>query len=455
MRRVPVTVTDGASGFGGGGGGGRGVASEQRPAGDRAQQHQRAGADHHEAPRRRQRRLRAGVRAAQPPPRLLQRRREHAHVGVAAGAIARQRLEHHRVEPRRDPARRRRQRRRHDPLRADRLEHLGDRRPLERPLADEQLVEHDAERPHLRLRIAGCAVGLLGCHVHRRAHERARHRQALRRRRRQRRQRRKRLRLGAMERAQRIGIGRRPTTGPPDCDGLPDCDVESSVSATAARSDTPCSPLAARRRRRLLRLGRAQLRQPEVEHLDAPIARAHQVVALDVAMQDLPLVRRRQRLGRVGHQAQRLRRLDPLARQLRQRLAVDELHDHEDLPVPRPDVVHRHDPRMVQRARRLRLAQEARLHLLLAGARYRQQLERNRPPQALVDGAPHLAHRTLAQPRHQPIVRDALHRPWIIVRLLQRLLLLGRLVPTAAKMKSRLAPRRSSRSLSSSASLTP
>ena len=75
---------------------------------------------------------------------------------------------------------------------------------------------------------------------------------------------------------------------------------------------------------------RQELREPEVEHLDQAALGAHQVGALDVAMDDAARVRFVQRVGHLDpdldHFAHRQRTLRDARRQ---QLAVDVLHDDE------------------------------------------------------------------------------------------------------------------------------
>ena len=127
------------------------------------------------------------------------------------------------------------------------------RRALERAPSGRELVEHDAEREHVGAAVDGLAAHLLRRHVGHRAHDLT----------------------GSRERP-RHGLGLR-------CQRR----VETGVR-------------------------RFELREPEVEHLHAPVARQHHVRGLDVAVHHALLVRRRQRLGDARRPARR--RARPAAR---------------------------------------------------------------------------------------------------------------------------------------------
>ena len=72
---------------------------------------------------------------------------------------------------------------------------------------------------------------------------------------------------------------------------------------------------------------RVQFRQAEIEHLDAVVLRDHDVVGLEIAMEDAPIVRRGQPFGHFRGNAQRVLRRQRLAvHQRAQVLAVDQLH---------------------------------------------------------------------------------------------------------------------------------
>jgi hypothetical protein len=110
-----------------------------------------------------------------------------------------------------------------------------------------------------------------------------------------------------------------------------------------------------------------------------------------------------QRGADVGHDlddpllGQRPLGLDDLA----QRLPVDELHDdvgqRAELALGLPGVVDRHDRRVVQRGRVLRLPAEAQLELRVTGQVGAQHLDRHVSGQPHVPAAVHLGHAAVAE----------------------------------------------------------
>ena len=86
-----------------------------------------------------------------------------------------------------------------------------------------------------------------------------------------------------------------------------------------------------------------QLRQAEVEDLDAPVLRHEQVLGLQVPVDDPLLVRRREAARDLDRVVDRLarRRAAPPASALAQRLALEQLRDDVRRAVVRADVVDR------------------------------------------------------------------------------------------------------------------
>ena len=108
----------------------------------------------------------------------------------------------------------------------------------------------------------------------------------------------------------------------------------------------------------------AKPRDPEVEHLDLPVARHHHVRRLDVAVDDVLRVGRgehvEQPLGHGEHLRQRESAALPITELLQGR-PLEQLHHEECRPVLRDVVVeHRDGPRVLDRVRDVALAHEAR-----------------------------------------------------------------------------------------------
>ena len=150
-----------------------------------------------------------------------------------------------------------------------------------------------------------------------------------------------------------------------------------------------------------------ELRQTEVEHLDEPALGAHQVCALDVAMDDAARVRFVERVGDLDadldHFAHRQR---PARDPRRQQLAVDVLHDDEVGARFFADVVGDGDVRRAEHRRGARFVQQPRAALRIGLERRRQELERDRPAKSRVFTAIHLSHAACAKALVDPIVLD-------------------------------------------------
>ena len=145
----------------------------------------------------------------------------------------------------------------------DRVHRLGGRVAAERALARQHLVEDRAEREDVGARVGGLAAHLLGRHVA----ERAQH------------------------------------------------DARAPCRRSAAGGSSPASPPRVR-----------QLRQPEVEDLDAAVLRHEHVLRLQVAVDDALLVRRGQAVGDLHGEVDGLAGREPAAGQsAAQRLAFEQL----------------------------------------------------------------------------------------------------------------------------------
>ncbi|MCG3159451.1 MAG: hypothetical protein JMDDDDMK_00440 [Acidobacteria bacterium] len=147
--------------------------------------------------------------------------------------------------------------------------------------------------------------------------------------------------------------------------------------------------------RQLLRL---QLRQPEVENLDAPVFRDKQVFRFEVAMHDAALVCSGKSGGdllRVVNRAtHRQRALIELRAQF---LAFQQFGDEERQALVRADVVNRQDVRVVQCRGRARLLLEAAQAVGVFGELGRQGLDGDLTIQSRVAGFVDFAHATCAQ----------------------------------------------------------
>ena len=197
----------------------------------------------------------------------------------------------------------------------DRDEGLGAGLPLERPLARSHLVEDRAERELVRAEVEGLAARLLGRHVPGRAHDRA-------------------------------GLGRTD---------------HGRQSGGVLRN----------------RLG--QFRQPEVEDLDVPVLRHHQVLGLQVPVHDPGRMRLGETVGGLHRDVEKPLRRERFSRrqEFAKRLSVHELHRDVGRPVGFADVVDGQDVGVVQGRGRARFLLEALAAFGMAGHRGRQNLDRD------------------------------------------------------------------------------
>ena len=203
----------------------------------------------------------------------------------------------------------------------------------ERSPAGEHLVEHRAGGEDVRAGVGRLAGRLLGGHVGGRADHSARHREA---------------------------VGHRRRRG---------VDVDPGQVASEA----------------------------EVEELELPRRRHHQIARLDVTVDDAGAVRGAERVGHLDREIERARDGQRAALEADvERLAVDELHGEQvDLAIGgrhAVDVEDGDDVRVVERRGGLRLAHEALAARRVADRRRRQHLERHRPLEPSVEGAVDDAH---------------------------------------------------------------
>ena len=145
-----------------------------------------------------------------------------------------------------------------------------------------------------------------------------------------------------------------------------------------------------------------QLGQAEVEDLDAAVLGDEDVVRLEIAVDDALVVGRGEALGdlrgvvdRLAHRQRRAS--DALA----QRLALEQLGDHERRAVVSAEIVDREDVRVVELAGGARLLLEATQPVGVLGEGRGQDLEGDLATDARVARAIHLAHAADAErPRH-------------------------------------------------------
>lgn len=159
--------------------------------------------------------------------------------------------------------------------------------------------------------------------------------------------------------------------------------------------------------RRALSEALGELGHAEVGDLGPAVARDHDVVRLEVAVDDARVVRARQSVRDLRHQLDPRGHAAAFALPLGERLAVDQLHGQEVHVALVAGVVHRHDGRMIERRRRPRLPDEAGHALGIGGAVPRQDLQRDAASQVRVVRAVDLPHAALAEERLDLVAPDA------------------------------------------------
>ena len=133
--------------------------------------------------------------------------------------------------------------------------------------------------------------------------------------------------------------------------------------------------LARELRRRLVHL---DFREPEVEDLHLSRRRQHQVRRFEIAVHDAGGVCGGERIGDLCDDASDLgHRQRSAGEASRQRLALVMRHRDERLAGVFADLVDRRDVRMIERAGRARLPQQAGRRVWIAGRSRRQELERD------------------------------------------------------------------------------
>ena len=148
-----------------------------------------------------------------------------------------------------------------------------------------------------------------------------------------------------------------------------------------------------------------QLRESEVEDLDAPVSGEEQVFGLEIAMDDPFFVRRREPARDLHRVVERLADRNGAGGQaLAQRLALEELGDDVRRAVLHAEVVDGRDSRVVQDAGGARLGLEALEPVRVLREGRGQDLDRDLAAQARIRRAVDLAHAARAE-RREDLVR--------------------------------------------------
>ena len=155
-----------------------------------------------------------------------------------------------------------------------------------------------------------------------------------------------------------------------------------------------------------------QFREAEVDDLRVAVAVDHDVLGLEIAVDDPALVRLRDRFRDLRQRLEQLRQTRAVVDARAQRRAVDELHrDVRNSLVVNLRLIDRvdvDDVRMIERRSRARLLAKALQAVGIDGEAPRQDLDRDAAVQPLVDGGVHRAHparadllgnRVVSQPR--------------------------------------------------------
>ena len=160
---------------------------------------------------------------------------------------------------------------------------------------------------------------------------------------------------------------------------------------------------------RLGRGGLEQLGEAEIEDLGVAVGGDHDVLGLDVAVDDARLVGLLQPAPDLGGDLERAEEVELAALdEGLHRLARDELHRDVEALGPLAHVVHLGDRRVVHRRRRVRLLQEPPLALLVARELGGQDLEGHQAAQVRVAGLVDDAHAALPEQLLDLVVLDGL-----------------------------------------------
>ena len=152
---------------------------------------------------------------------------------------------------------------------------------------------------------------------------------------------------------------------------------------------------------------RDEARQTEVEELHVTIGTHHDVLGLDVAMDDAGGVRDRKRPRELRAHARDRVGSDGTADERRERMAFHQLHGQEAPAVHVTDLVDGDDIRVVERRSGARLLLETTNRFSVAGERGPKQLQGNLAVKPRVVRLVHLAHPAPADERDDVIGADA------------------------------------------------
>ena len=145
-------------------------------------------------------------------------------------------------------------------------------------------------------------------------------------------------------------------------------------------------------------VGRQSLCQPEIQNLGLPLRRQLDVGRLQVSVDDALLVGRFERLGELQEQRKRfVERKRPSGQALRQRLALDELHDEDLLTFELLEPVERGDTGVVERGEKLGLTLEPRQALSILSESLKQHFDGYVAPKLFVPSPIDLPHPALSE----------------------------------------------------------
>jgi hypothetical protein len=157
----------------------------------------------------------------------------------------------------------------------------------------------------------------------------------------------------------------------------------------------------------LSRLGRQRLGEAKVEDFDGSVRTQLDVGRLEIAMNDAPFVGSSERISKLFRDLDCFVQRDgPVSQLVRERLALDELHDDAAAGAHVLEAIDLSDVRMIQRGEELRFALEPREPVRIVGEMIRQNLEGDVAQQLRIAGAQHDAHRAFPELRDDFIWAD-------------------------------------------------
>src|SRR5262245_9920773 len=238
--------------------------------------------------------------------------------------------------------------------------HVNRRRTVERRAPRGHFIKHDAQAENVRARVHSQTARLFGRHVSRSAHDRPRI-------------------GGEWGRLEWRIVGEGITL----FGGAP-----SRFTAPDSRFD--------------------QLRQSEIQHLDYAVATQHYVFGFYVAMDNARLVRRRERRGDLYGDIERdYRRHLPFGQNLSQRHPLNEFSGDEMRRVEIAYLIYGDDVRMVEGAGGSGFLLEPEQPLIVLGALFEQQLERDLSFEPCVAGQIDLSHPAGSERRNDLIAVES------------------------------------------------